>query len=138
MAIENISSVVLLCGLLASNSAMAASGSYQCKVKTELHLDNGGALKPFPRPLEVGKIFSVHRESGELIEATASFWSPNDAVTTVLSTGNAQNSFVVSYVAPSRGSGVHATVLQIEEFAVSKLKPFLLVSGSGVYSGTCQ
>lgn len=138
MAIGSISLVVLLCGLLASNSAMAASASYQCKVKAEFHLDNDGALKSFPRPLEVGKVFSVLRESGELIESTASFWSPNDAVTTVLSNGNAQNSFVVSYVAPSRGNGVHATVLQIEDFAASKLKPFLLVSGSGVYSGICH
>lgn len=117
--------------------ATAGPTGYDCTVSTELHLDHG-ELKTFPRPLELGKRFSVHRASGLLVESSPSFWSPRDATTTVLAHGNFQNSFIATYVAPSGGGGVHATTLRIEEFAPSDEKPFLLVSGGGVYAGICK
>ena len=130
--------VIALCGSLDYVRSEAAPAGYQCKVEAELHVDHAGMLFPYPRPLALGKSFSIHRDSGQLMEDTASFWSPTNAKTEVLARGNRDNSFVVTYVAPSAGGGVHATLLQIQEFHPGPLKPFLLVSGGGIYSGVCK
>ena len=120
------------------HQADAGPAGYQCVVVQELHLARNGTLKAFPRPLEVGKRFAINRTTGALAETTASFWSPSDAITTVLATGNNKNSFVVSYVAPSDGGGVHATHVSIDEFSEGSKKPFIVTSSSGIYSGTCE
>ena len=123
---------------LLSQVAVGGTSGYQCLVQTELHLTAEGKLEPYPRPLELGKRFAIDRKTGILVETSASFWSPTDAQVSVLAHGNKDNSFVVSYVAPSAGGGVHATVLRVEEFSQSAKKPFSLTSGSSVYAGVCE
>lgn len=134
--------LVLLISVLSifgiGGNAMAGATGYSCVVSHEIHLDESGLLKAYPRPLEVGKKFAVNRSTGALTEVSASFWSSSDAQVSVHAKGNSENSFVASYVAPSAENGVNFTLLRIEEHAASYKKPFLLSSGAGVYSGVCE
>jgi|GEM_PF-988844 len=129
--------IFFLIALLSKYSNAGMSG-YECIVQQELHLTNEGELKPYPNPLQIGKHFSIHRETGTLVESTPSFWSPKDAKVLVHSKGNSENGFVASYIAPAALGGVHITVLQIQEYEKGLMKPFMLTSGGGIYTGTCK
>ena len=100
---------------VSNNYAIAGATGYQCVVVDERHLEDNGTLVPYPKPIEIRKRFAVNRNTGALTETNASFWAPNDAKTTLHATGNKQNNFDVSYVAPANGGGVHSTRLVIRD-----------------------
>jgi hypothetical protein len=135
---QNLHTLLLLGLFGASSASVAGSQSYQCSITEETHLAANGQMKPYPKPLALGKRFAIDRNSGALAEPDLAFWAPTDAVVTVLAKGNKDNSFVATYVAQAAKVGVHSTVVRVEEFAPTANKPFLVVSGASIYSGLCE
>lgn len=123
---------------LATQSASAAVNGYQCLISEQLLLEENGALKRPPEPYLIGQRFAVDRNTGRIVGPEQGMWQFDNHKITVLARGNADNSFIVDSVGPSHGDGVHATHLRIVEFAPSKSKPFVVLSGSLVASGVCE
>lgn len=131
--------LIMAAALLFPWAAHAGAHYYQCTVLEELHVSDDGGLSPYPRPLAKGKRFSIDRDSGALIGPNdPSEWIFRDASISILARGNSQNSFVVTYTSKAAGSGVHFATVSVEEFAMSRAKPFMATSGRGVYSGVCE
>jgi hypothetical protein len=120
------------------STANAGKLSYQCTVSEQMMLEQDGSLKRPPIPWLIGKRFAVHRTTGQLTGPEDSMWSFDDSKALVLASGNQVNSFVSTTVAPALGGGVHFTAVSIKEFAESVKKPFVVVSGESVFSGTCD
>ena len=126
------------CLVLGGQPAIAAANSYQCVIAEQQMLENNGTLKRPPQPYLIGKRFAVDRNTGHIVGPEQALWQLEDHKVTVVARGNKDNSFIVVSVGPARGDGVHATMLQVEEFTESKSKPFIVLSGSQVTSGVCE
>lgn len=126
------------CSVLGCQSAVAAVNSYQCVIAEQQMLEYNGTLKRPPQPYLIGKRFAVDRNTGHIVGPEQALWQLEDHKITVLAHGNKDNSFIVVSVGPARGDGVHASMLQVEEFTEGKSKPFLVLSGSQVTTGVCE
>lgn len=124
--------------LLNAPVVAAAQNTYQCVISELLQLGDDGALRRPPDPWLVGKRFAVDRNTGTLLGPETSFWSFTDSRPTILARGNESNSFVVALVSDAAGNGVHATKIVVNEFKSGPIKPFVVLTGSQVASGTCQ
>ena len=59
---------IVVAAILASASAVChgADLDYQCVITEELHLEAGGALKRFAKPINIGERFAVDRDTGRV------------------------------------------------------------------------
>jgi hypothetical protein len=125
---------VIVVGLLLTVAGGAAAydetAGYKCNIKHSLRLAKDGSAGP--RALGDLKIeFVIDRASGRMLGGTTSaVWRYE-----VLDRGSDQQSYKVIYT--SQAGFVHVQLLQIREFEDGPVKPFLLVDGTEVHTGTC-
>lgn len=117
--------------------AFAAETGYICKVTTERYLKDDGSLGTVPNPLAIGKDFAVDRKTGKMINSDIFFWNVEVANVSVENHGDSGNYFIATYTS-NTANGTFFTVLNIEEFAETEKKPFILTAGGGVYAGVCE
>jgi len=127
-----------LCFLLGDQAIIASEGSYQCVISEQMLLNKDGTLKRPPIPYLIGQRFAVDRNTGQIVGPGYEPWQSRDGKITVLAHGNADNSFVVVSVSPAAKTGVHITLLRVNEYTEGKSKPFVVQSGGTVISGVCE
>jgi hypothetical protein len=127
---------VLVCLFLIPTFALAADDGYLCKVTTELYLNDDGSLRTVPLPLAIGKQFAVDRKTGKMINSDIFFWKVETASVSVKDHGNSVSSFIATYT--NTTGGTFFTTLNVEEYADTERKPFILTAGAGVYAGVCE
>lgn len=129
--------IYILLSLLIPALCSAGELEYRCAVRTELSLEGDGNIKPYPRPIEMGKLFSVDRVSGKVISAPLR--NLTAAEVKVLNRGDKDHTFeLLSVSSPNFGKAT-TDFLVIQEFVKNKKKPFVAVTSSGeVYSGICE
>ena len=132
--------VLLLLGVTGSlflgfNSCFASPLVYECVVKTEYRLDKGGAITSVPKDVasSLGERFMVDRGTGRI----TGVGTDNKIAKKfrVIQQGDASHTFAVT----STYWGGTTDYLQVNEFAQTPEKPFLLVfKGFWINAGTCR
>lgn len=137
---------VLVCSLLLWPLAIpAGERAYRCEVVEHLIQQgpNGAIARP-ANPYLIGVVFTVDRTAGQpsagpvVGPGSTPGFGRADGRVQVLAAGNTESSFVATSVAPATGGGVHFSAIRIEEYAFEAKKPFVLMEGSMVISGTCE
>jgi hypothetical protein len=128
-----LATIVFSIGLLVS-PAFGGTESYVCSVSSLKTLRDDGALTADnPKDPITGQEFTVDRITGKII---GKYLESTGYQTRVLDSGSDQQSFKM--IGTSSPGYLHVLYLQIDEFRKARLKPFVLVDNSLVYSGTCQ
>jgi len=128
--------IYILLSLLIPALCSAGELEYRCVVRTELSLEDDGNIKPYPRPIEIGKSFGVDRVSGKVVNSPLR--NLTAAEVKVLNHGDKDHTFELLSMSSSNGK-VTTDFLVIQEFVKDKKKPFVAVTSSGeVYSGICE
>lgn len=124
---------VIAAAMIAGASAVcfAAPEDYQCVISEELTLRGDGSLSRYAKPLNIGERFAVNRSTGEVVGGP--FIRASITKTTLIDSGSSANAFKAVYITLS-----DAEILQIEEFAEGKEKPFVAVTLLTVLSGVCK
>lgn len=122
-----------LLALFYVSAADAGIESYVCTVGSFGRLTNEGKLASDAKDPIVGKEFTVDRKSGKII---GRYIGTTGFDTKVLDGGFDKQSFKMLAKNPS--GFPHVLYLEIQEFRKEPRKPFLLIDGSIIYSGTCQ
>jgi hypothetical protein len=120
------------------NFVYAGSNGYQCVIATEAQLQTSGHLAKPMQKSALGKRFSIDRRTGTLIEPDGEHWTFGGNDSSVIANGNKDNSFMALNVSPAAGGGSHATFVIVNEYENVIKKPFILVTGALVYTGTCE
>ena len=126
-------------------AAPAGERSYRCEVVEHLIQQgpNGAIARP-ANPYLIGVVFTVDRTAGRpaagpsIGPGSPPAFGRSDGRVQVLAAGNTESSFVATSVAPATGGGVHFSAIRVEEYAFEAKKPFVLMEGSMVISGTCE
>ncbi len=118
--------------------ALGGANTYQCTIKEQLTLHDNGLLTRPPNAWLIGKRFAVDRDTGMLTGPETALWSTASSKYTVLARGNRSNAFTAIATDTAAENGVHTTLLKVEEYAPTTMKPFVLLSGSEVASGVCE
>jgi hypothetical protein len=123
---------IVVAGILASASAVChgADLDYQCVITQELHLEAGGSLKRFAKPINIGERFAVDRDTGRVTGGP--FMRSAITRTTLVHRGGNATAFKAIYTQLG-----DVEVLQVEEFAPGKDKPFVAVTLLTVLAGVC-
>ena len=117
----------LLLTVAGGAAAYGEAAAYKCNVKHSLKLGTDGSAEPRPlRRIE----FVIDRASGRMLGGTASDWKYE-----VLDRGSDEQSYKAFYT--NQVGFLHVQLLRIEEFQDGPVKPFLLVDGPVVHTGTC-
>jgi hypothetical protein len=127
--------VVLAAGMvviIGSMSALAQASGYKCTIKQSLQLGKDGSAQPLDlADTYRNKEFIVDRASGRVLgDISYQVWNHQ-----VLDSGSDEQSYKSVYT--SQGKYRHIDVLQIEEFREGAIKPFLLMEGTKMHTGTC-
>ena len=112
---------------------VSASGGYVCTISTYSVVTKDGRLDYRLNDPMVGQEFTVDKDSGKVI---GKYLSSDWLETKVLQLGTETMAFKMFGRSPGRAS--RAMLLQIDEFAQTPLKPFLLMYDAVVYSGQCR
>ena len=137
---------ILVCSLLLWPPVVpAGERSYRCEVVEHLIQQgpNGAIARP-ANPYLIGVVFTVDRTAGRpaagpsIGPGSPPAFGRSDGRVQVLAAGNTESSFVATSVAPATGGGVHFSAIRVEEYAFEAKKPFVLMEGSMVISGTCE
>lgn len=128
---------VLSLVFLSSRICYAGPTSYQCTFMEEYQLEDGQLILNKDAKI-IGENFSVDRNTGNAITPVSAIWPHSESRVTVLSHGNTENSFVVTYVSNARNGGVFLASLRIEEYTESSKKPFVVLANYYVYTGFCM
>ena len=131
--------------LLWLQAASAGERAYRCEVVEHLIQQgpNGAIARP-ANPYLIGVVFTVDRTAGRAAAGPAvgpgstPAFGRVDGRVQVLAAGNSESSFVATSVAPATGGGIHFSAIRVEEYAFEAKKPFVLMEGSMVISGTCE
>lgn len=126
-------------------ASSAGERAYRCEVVEHLIQQgpNGAIARP-ANPYLIGVVFTVDRTAGRPAAGPAvgpgstPAFGRVDGRVQVLASGNSESSFVATSVAPATGGGVHFSAIRVEEYAFEAKKPFVLMEGSMVISGTCE
>jgi len=111
-----------------------ARDGYECTIKSGRTVSDEGSFKDGGYPsLFVGKSFTVDRQTGRMLGVlqnhNGQFGQPQ-----VVDRGGPEQSYkAVTIYAPNAA----VDLLQVQQFAESREKPFLFVSSANVYAGTC-
>ncbi len=131
---------LILTLLLSATSQYAIAGvhAYECTVKNELHTDNDGILIS-DHEIYKGKIFNVDRKTGMVLGG--GLGNSSYKTKTVIDPGSKEQSFKLlwqSHPVAGTSNGINSVYLTVQEFNKNYLKPFIVVEGSTVLSGTCK
>ena len=114
----------------ASTVCQCSPTDYQCVITEELHLEAGGALKPFTKPINIGERFAVDRDTGRV--TCGPFMRSAITRTTLVHRGGNATAFKAIYT--QHGD---VELLQVEEFATGIEKPFVALILLTVLAGVC-
>jgi len=123
---------VLLAGV---NPCFASPLVYECAIKTEYRLNDGGVITSVPRDVasSLGERFMVDRRTGRITGVGTDNKVAKEF--RVIQQGDASHTFAVT----STYWGGTTDYLQVNEFAPTPEKPFLLVfKGFWINGGTCR
>lgn len=130
---------LLICLLVAAPSvSVAGPNSYQCLIGEALFLTDEAKLRRPPDPIWIGRRFAVDRNTGALVGPETSLWSFRDSTATVLARGNSDNSFIVVLASPAAKEGAHVTKIVVQEYKSGPQKPFVVLTGTQVFTGICE
>jgi hypothetical protein len=115
--------------------ATAATSDYQCQVLAELSLEKSGLLSPYPKPIYLGRKFSVDRLSGSIVGEPL---TNRGARISVLDAGGNGQAYKVMSVWSSSNGLANVTYLEVRDFEEGSEKPFVGAVGGTVFSGTCR
>jgi len=129
---------LLALGVLVIGTALAEretkaeeSSGYKCTIKHSLELGDDGSPRPHSSAEAFRNMeFIVDRTSGRLLGDISSQWWKHE----ILDRGSDQQSYKVIYITEPT---VHVNLLQVQEFQVEAVKPFLLVNDTDMHTGTC-
>jgi len=132
--------VFLLMALLSLVPQYAISGinAYECTVKNELHTNNDGELVS-NRKIYIGGVFNVERKTGVVLGG--GLGNSSYKTKTIIDPGGKDQSFKLlwqSHPVVGTSGGINSVYLTVEEYNENFLKPFVLVEGNTVLSGTCK
>lgn len=118
-----------------SVNLQAGEIEYSCVIKSELVTTDNGNLRPNKNHQNIGKVFIIDKLNGHISgyllgNATA-------GKVEIITSGGKGQSFVILSTSSPTGK-VTTDLLVIEAWNKSPNKPFTAVSGSNVYSGTCN
>ncbi|EOX1578104.1 hypothetical protein ACPD0P_003388 [Vibrio cholerae] len=116
------------------SSGVFALDDYKCLIKNAVTVGSNGELKELGDKFVIDKLFTVNRRTGDMTGSIK-----NNYVTTpsVLDYGSSENSFkAIATMKNEITTNVY--VLTIEEFDDSPQKPFVFLSNSDVFYGTCE
>tara|TARA_R110001583_G_scaffold100526_2_gene246567 strand:+ start:176 stop:580 length:405 start_codon:yes stop_codon:yes gene_type:complete len=125
--------ILVLFAVLFSAGVFALE-DYKCLINNAVTVDSNGNLKEIGDKSIIDKMFTVNRLSGDMAGPIK-----NNYLTTpnVLDYGSTENSFkAVTLMKNDITTNVY--VLTIEEFAETPKKPFVFLSNSDVFYGTCE
>jgi hypothetical protein len=113
-------------------AAYGEAAGYKCNIKHSLQLGKDGSAEPNALADQYRKMeFVIDRASGRMLGGTASaVWRYE-----VWDRGSGQQSYKAVYT--SQAGFLHIQLLQINEYENGPVKPFLLVDGTEVHTGTC-
>jgi hypothetical protein len=130
---------LLTLGVLVIGTALAEretkaeeSSGYKCTIKHSLELGDDGSPRPHSSAEAFRNMeFIVDRTSGRLLgDISSQWWRKHE----ILDRGSDQQSYKVIYITEPT---VHVNLLQVQEFQVEAVKPFLLVNDTDMHTGTC-
>jgi hypothetical protein len=132
---------LLIAGVLLKISvSVAGENAYMCQVAHVYSLADDQSLIALPAlETELRKhTFAVSRETGQVVSESAVATSQAKDVR-VLSKGSRDNSFraIADYGRYPNGSRPFR-LLEIQEYAETEAKPFVLTSEIGIITGTCK
>ena len=130
--------LILVVLALSAFRIFAAPYSYKCTVKNELRTNDNGNLVN-GHQIYIASVFNVDRKSGVVLGDTLG--NSSYKTKTVIDPGGEEQYFKLLWLShPVAGiiGGVNSVYLSIEEFNENYLKPFVLVNGNTVLSGTCE
>ena len=113
----------------------ASPSTYECVIKTEYRLDDGGAITSVPKDVasSLGERFIVDRRTGRITGVGTDNKIAKEF--RVIQQGDANHTFALI----STYWGGTTDYLQVNEFASTREKPFLLVfKGFWINGGTCR
>ena len=124
--------VGLLLTVAGGAAAYGEAAGYKCNIKHSLQLGKDGSAQPNALANQYRNMeFVIDRASGRMLGGTAStFWNYE-----VLDRGSDQQSYKALYT--SQAGFLNIQLLQINEYEDGPVKPFLLVDGTEVHTGTC-
>ena len=129
---------ILVVLALSAFRTFAAPYSYKCTVKNELRTnDNGNLING--HQIYIASVFYVDRKSGLVLGDTLG--NSSYKTKTVIDPGGKEQHFKLLWLShPVVGTigGINSVYLSVEEFNENYLKPFVLVYGNTVLSGTCE
>lgn len=118
-----------------SVNLQAGEIEYSCVIKSELVTTDNGNLRPYRNPIDVGKIFIIDKLNGRI--SGYPFRNSTAGKVEIITSGGKGQSFVILSTSSPTGK-VTTDLIVIEAWNNSPNKPFTAVSGSNVYSGTCN
>jgi hypothetical protein len=125
--------ILFLFAVLFTADAFALE-DYKCTINNAVTVDSNGNLKEIGDKTVIDKMFTVNRRTGDMVGPIKNNYEtqPN-----VLDYGSTENSFkAVTLMKNDITTNVY--VLTIEEFAENPKKPFVFLSNSDVFYGTCE
>jgi hypothetical protein len=134
---KNMIRIMILLGVLAVTGATTAFGEaagYKCTIRHTLGVGGDGSPQPHVNAQAFNnKEFIVDRASGRMLgDINSQGWTGRHEV---WDRGSSQQSYKSVYTSPP--PFVHINLLQIEEFRSGDVKPFLLIQGTIMHTGTC-
>jgi len=133
-----ITAGLLIATILACNPVFAGDLAYECEVLTEQMISDDGVLEP-GLDIYIGKSFHVERRTGVVLGG--GFGNSAYPTKSILDLGNDSMSYKLIWVSrPIWGldDSHNAGYLVIQEYSENYLKPFILVFGGRVLTGTCE
>jgi hypothetical protein len=123
--------VGLLLTVAGGAAAYGEAAGYKCNIKHSLQLGKDGSAQPNALANQYRNMeFVIDRASGRMLGGTASNWKYE-----VWDRGSNQQSYKAVYT--SQAGFLNVQLLQIREYENGPVKPFLLVDGTEVHTGTC-
>lgn len=125
---------------------------YDCHTKLQIVTDKANlkdkTLELIPEGLELKDIendsrykfmldFTIDRITGHKTGSTM-FGMFQDQKAQVLSTGNSESAFIVTWISKAARGGVHFDVLRVDNFVKGPQKPFIALAGGTAYVGVCK
>lgn len=125
--------LIVLITVLFSTSVFALE-DYQCLIRNVVTVGSNGDLKEIGDKSVVNKMFTVNRRTGDMAGPIKNNYLSRPSV---LDYGSTENSFkAVATMKNEITTNVY--VLTIEEFDESPQKPFVFLSNSNIFYGTCE
>ena len=124
---------IVVAAILASASAVCHGTDldYHCVITEVLHLEAGGALKRYAKPIDIGERFAIDRDTGRVTGGP--FMHSAITKTTLVHPGGKATAFKAVYTQLG-----DVEVLQVQEFAPGNDKPFVAVTLLTVLAGVCK